>query len=186
MLAREVGPGGRVVVVEPSPHNVAAARRNSELNPGLAFTLVPAAASDSNGTIQVEDTVSFNLQVSTNTASSEGPKIDVRAVTVDELSKEHGAPDVLFIDVEGYECSVLKGATEVLRAKPDCFVEAHVGHGLERFGSVAELLSFFPTNDFDLFARSWEGDAFHPFLGIDDPVVQRMFLIVALAKREAT
>ena len=64
-------------------------------------------------------------------------------------------PDVLYIDVEGFECEVLKGATTTLQySKPDCYVEVHLQTGLERFGgSLQELLSFFPSNQYDLFYK---------------------------------
>jgi hypothetical protein len=39
-------------------------------------------------------------------------------------------PDILFIDVEGFEVHALKGATHTLQGRPDCFIEVHVGCGL--------------------------------------------------------
>lgn len=55
----------------------------------------------------------------------------VEAVTVDGLSNTHGQPHVLYIDVDGFECAVLRGARETLTRAVDCFVEVHVGAGLE-------------------------------------------------------
>jgi len=42
-------------------------------------------------------------------------------------------PNVLFIDIEGYEIPALLGATETFCTTPDSFVEVHAGVGLERF-----------------------------------------------------
>jgi FkbM family methyltransferase len=177
MLAREVGPSGVVVGVEPSAHNFAVAQRNCELNRPLPLTLVHAAASDRSGLLTFEQ--GFDPQVDDGRRGL--MKFQARAVTVDELAAEHGPPDVLFIDVEGFECQVLRGAGSVLRARPDCFIEAHVGHGLEKFGSVAELLSFFPSKRYERFVRGWAMPTFRT-LTDDDSLVAEPFVLVALAK----
>ena len=58
---------------------------------------------------------------------------------------------MLFIDVEGFECEALRGATKTLAHGPDCYVEVHGGIGLEKFGgSVEAVLAYFPE---DRYAR---------------------------------
>ena len=37
-------------------------------------------------------------------------KISVSSVTVDELTRRYGIPDVLFVDVEGFESNVMRGS----------------------------------------------------------------------------
>ena len=72
-------------------------------------------------------------------------------------------PDVLFIDVEGFECEVLKGARETLRERPDVFIEVHSGCGLERFGgSREEILNTFPSDHYTLFAADGDSPGFLP------------------------
>ena len=57
-----------------------------------------------------------------------------------------GAPDVLFVDVEGYELHVLRGARLTLEThRPDLFVEVHTDAGLERFGDADDLLALIPA-----------------------------------------
>ena len=87
--------------------------------------------------------------------SGEWGRREVRAVTIDDLSRQYGIPDVLFLDVEGFECHALHGARETLAGRPDCFVEVHTGVGLEKFGgSVSEVASFFPPDTYKLFMAS--------------------------------
>jgi hypothetical protein len=77
--------------------------------------------------------------------------MQVLGVTIDELAACHGRPDVLFIDVEGYECHALRGARNTLASHPDCFVEVHSGEGLEKYGgSESEVASFFPEAVYEL------------------------------------
>jgi FkbM family methyltransferase len=83
--------------------------------------------------------------------------MEVKAVSIDDLAAENRVPDVRFVDVEGFECEVLRGARQMLAHGPDCFVEAHVGVGLEKFGgSVERLLSLFPAG-YQFFVAPPEG-----------------------------
>lgn len=142
MLAREVGPTGRVVAVEASPHNAAACAENARLNDAANLTVRHAAVSDRPGEI----TFSLGLNGQVDDATGAWGQVRVPAVTVDQLTAEFGPPDVLFIDVEGFECQALRGAADTIaRHRPDLFVEVHLGAGLEKFGSVRELLALLPA-----------------------------------------
>ena len=50
---------------------------------------------------------------------------------------KYGVPDVVFIDVEGFEHEALMGASETLRAGPDWFVEVHHPQELARYGTAS-------------------------------------------------
>lgn len=178
MLAREVTPGGLVVAVEASPHNAAAARENARLNAADNLIVRCAAVSDRAGMLRFNE--GLNGQVDDGTGGWGG--VVVPAVTIDQLSAEYGPPAILFIDVEGFECHALRGAAETLaRHRPDCFVEVHVGVGLEKFGSVSELLGYFPSDSYSLFRLDIDGDLPSPTTPEELRAIPRPFYLLAVA-----
>ena len=179
MMAREVGPEGLVWAIEPNPHNVRAGRKNCELNGIRNLQVIEAAASSAPGRLW------FNRSMNGQVALKEheiGSHL-VEVVTLDDLSAKFGPPDVLYIDVEGFECQVLEGAQATLAAhSPDCFIEVHLQMGLEQFGgSLSRVLSFFPPNAYDLHYGSEDGSGFRPVSKEADLPRERFFLL-ALAR----
>jgi FkbM family methyltransferase len=178
VLAKFVGASGKVIAVEASPHNYETARRNVRLNDAGNVTVVHAAVSDN--LEPIEFNVRGNGQVDDGTGA--WGKVQVPSVTVDELTRRHGAPDVLFVDVEGFESKVLNGAAETLsRSHPDCFVEMHVGCGLEKFsGSVKSIVDLFHKLGHELWMSAPEHANFVPFCS-DSPVLAKRFFLIAVA-----
>lgn len=176
MLAGIVGPAGQVVAVEAVAHNARVATRNAGANGCAQLAVVHAAVGDADGSLWFEDRW--------NGAVSRQPGVGVRveAVTIDTLSARYGAPDVLFIDVEGFELHALRGAAQTLREhQPDLYVEAHVGAGLDRFGGVADLLALIPAG-YALFVAPGEAGDFVA-LGAGRALLADRFRLVAFAPR---
>ncbi len=106
ILAHAVGPSGAVLAVEVLPHNARIGAINAQLNGLSNIHYEHAAISDRSGTVDV----SLDLNAHVRHSATNITTIPVQAVTVDELSDRFGRPDVLFIDVEGFECHTLRGA----------------------------------------------------------------------------
>ncbi len=66
--------------------------------------------------------------------------------------------------------------------RPDCFIEMHVGCGLEKFGgSVAAIADSLHELGYGLWMSSPALDAFVPFSGESAMVTERFFLIATVA-----
>lgn len=171
VFSKIVGEGGSVVAVEADPLNAAVAQSNKELNGAGNLTVVAAAVSDgkSSANIQGDNDKSFEWELR-----------NVKFVTMDELVAQHGMPDVVYLDVDGFECKVLAAAGTLLASKADWYVEIHVKVGLEaEGGSWQEVLACFPPERFELLMASEEQREYRPF-SADSPLVNERFFLLAL------
>ncbi len=177
MLARIVGRQGQVVAVEAESHNVTVARTNRDLNDAGNLDVVHAAVASKPGTVEFFE----GLNGSVDPSGGWG-RVSVPARTIDDLAREYGPPDVLFIDVEGYEREALLGATETLTRRPDAYVEIHVGEPLSRFGATPEeVIAFFPEEHYDRFIAADQAPEFVP-LSFASPLLKDRFFLIALAR----
>jgi len=150
-LANAVRPGGRVVAHEASPATERVGAINCRANGYTDVELLNAAAAQSSGTVRFtpDFRVAFDLE-KTHT-------IEITSYSVDDLAQRFGNPDVIYMNVEGYEALVLEGSSRTLQHSADWFIEVHSGHGLERFGgSVQAVLEFFLNSVYELYA--WPED----------------------------
>jgi FkbM family methyltransferase len=180
MLAAQVGAAGRVIALEGNPHNSRIAELNRRSNKVENVTLVNAVVTDTPGTVGFSHDLNGRIVREAGRAGM----VSTRAVTVDELAREHGVPDVVFVDVEGWECHVLRGAEETFRSRPDWFIEVHAGAGLEDAGStVGQVLDFFRPDEYELVV-SPEAREFRP---VDRAALPegRLYLVARARERES-
>jgi FkbM family methyltransferase len=176
ILAHAVAPG-EVLAIEAVAHNVRVAERNLALNHVTNVTVEHSAISDSDGEAYVPG--EFNAHISQ--AGGAG-LLAVPAVTIDTLASRHGAPDVVFVDVEGYELRALAGARHVMAdIRPRWFIEVHVGVGLEDAGgSAGEVIGTLAGSGYDTFGAPVDGSSpFRP-IAVGDPVTKHHFFLVAV------
>jgi FkbM family methyltransferase len=116
LLARAVGPDGKVSCFEPDPENLAELERNVRLN-GLANVRIhPAAVGAENKTVELRGGI--------NSTIAPGGELRVPLVSLDSAVTR--PVDFLKIDVEGYEGYVLAGARQILiQDRPNLFLEIH-------------------------------------------------------------
>ena len=121
VASRLVGPTGEIVAFEPNPSNLGRLRRTIELN-GLENVRVrPVAISDGPAELR------FLLHASSSMGHVADPAQDGETIVVEASSLDHEAatsrtPDLVKIDVEGHEPSVIAGAAELCRNRPPTLV----------------------------------------------------------------
>lgn len=121
--ARKVGAGGQVLAFEPAPETYAHLEDNLRLN-GLsaarAFRVAMADYTGEAGLFAGDDMLFSSLATSRN---GQQRRAAVRVVEGDRFRQEEKlpAPDVVLIDVEGYESGVMTGLAKTL-SDPKCRV----------------------------------------------------------------
>lgn len=128
----------RLIAIEPNPHNVAILQKNVALNRLQNVIVRQAAVGDSVGHVELlRNSNSGGIRSSETTKL---PAFRVELLTLDHLAREHGFPQMLKIDVEGFEASVLRGASQIMAHRPKIVIEVHVDWVTRYGSSVREVL----------------------------------------------
>jgi FkbM family methyltransferase len=139
LLGHWVGAAGKVYSFECLPENADIVARNIALNGVTNIELVRKAVGAERGTIEIVD----------NSGGVLGPRtpgvnvLTAEMIALDEFFKSR-VPDLLKIDVEGYEFEVLKGARRCLLARPKIALELHCFRFTDPVAHVARVLSLLP------------------------------------------
>lgn len=157
LFSRLVGPGGRVLALEPAPALFAALDENCRINRAENVTRLRAAAGESRrpGLLRCSR---FNRGDNALTESPRGLSVPVEIVPLDEMLPT-GPVSLVKIDVQGHELAVVKGMQAIIERSPAIIVYfEYWTAGLGRAGSSpGELLDFFIERGFSLFELSGSG-----------------------------
>lgn len=132
LFGRWTGAKGQVFAFEPASESFAALTQHITLN-GLQNVIAPIrdAISDRVGTMHffASSTRGTNRLISTSESHPSLPTEEIRTLTIDEFCASRDLkPDVIKIDIEGFELAALRGAEKTLRARRSeltLFVEMH-------------------------------------------------------------
>lgn len=150
-LARQTGPGGKVIAVEATSFAFAKLQRNSALNPGVRPQIVlHHALLASNGSSLRPEALHSSWPLTGNAtthptlAGTLKPLGQARTVTLDSLLQEESIDKVdwIKIDVDGNELPVLKGGVNMLnKDRPSILMELAPYCHADTPGQFAELLT---------------------------------------------
>jgi FkbM family methyltransferase len=150
IAAHLVGPQGRVISFEPLPSNARQIKYNASLNNFSHVTVREEAVSDEEGDA-VFQTTGFPTTGRLENGSIHEEKVgevNVRVRQLDAVIAEAKLPlpDLIKMDVEGAETSVLNGASQTLAtARPVLLIELHgtnepVANALKKMNYTAHVL----------------------------------------------
>jgi FkbM family methyltransferase len=151
LFAKLVGPGGRVVALEPEPALFAALDANCRRNGAGHVARHPIAAGETRAR-GVLHCSRFNRGDNRLNDSLDGPSVPVDIVPLDELLPVEMV-SLIKIDVQGHELQVVKGMQQILERARDVkvFFE-YWPAGLGYAGTTpGELPDFFLSRGFSLF-----------------------------------
>lgn len=164
LMARLVGPGGRVLAVEPNPSVREHLSRNLAINGLMQVEVAGAALAEQQGVLNfvaptADDPASASGHVVTS-AAAPANAIRVAASTLDVLAEEKKLDriDLLKIDAEGFEWPILQGAERTIgRFRPAVIFEFDRAYAARGSDSGSLFAEFFRRHRYRLFAvgRNW-------------------------------
>lgn len=132
MEAKLVGDSGRVYAIEPVSSNIKTLKRNVYLNNCKNTKIFHLAMGDENKKRKIYVSEKCNISSFERNAATGGAEqyriIDeekVNLVTVDSFLKDKETPNLIRMDVEGYEYYIIKGAPETLEKNVKILMEMH-------------------------------------------------------------
>ncbi len=178
-LARAVGPYGRVFAFEPTDYAYAKLVRNLELNPDLASRVTPIQAYlDTDGDQETQSTFYSSWRL--DGVADQHPKHfgtlesanHAVQLQLDRFVAENGIGDVdlIKIDVDGFECRILAGASKLLDDYGPTFVSELCPYALaEHGGSATEMLNVFTSRGYQFY-----NEKTFRVLQLDDSLLARL------------
>ncbi len=126
LLAKLVGPGGKVIAFEPCPNNFRTLEENVRMNDCRNVVLEKRAVAATTGVMNLRSNDTNELTSRASLVYGQ-PMMDVETVSLDDYSsKFQERIRFVMMDVEGAEAAVLQGMRSVLRRDlPMLLIELH-------------------------------------------------------------
>ncbi|WMW66264.1 FkbM family methyltransferase [Nitratidesulfovibrio liaohensis] len=178
-FSRLVATSGRVYAFEPALLNFAHLQKN--VGHFANVTLIHAAVGCCNGIIQLFVSEELNVDHRTFNSGDGRKAVDVPVVSLDEYFTAGHHVDLIKIDVQGYELSVLEGASRVLSENHDIKVLMEFWpYGLAKAAvspqSVIELIKSF---GFELWMTNGSGSVPFDGTGLDSNNINHYCNLIA-------
>ncbi len=166
IMGKKVGEDGKVLAFEPTPSTFATLEETIKINDlENAITLIRKAVSEKVGmtSFYVTDIEGHNSNSLADNKRDYGNehKIDVELTSIDEIVEEYklSKVDLLKIDAEGAEYSVLKGGKKTIEAnKPVMSLSLHPS-SINNFGdSLDEIWGFIQEHNYKVVYKTIERD----------------------------
>jgi FkbM family methyltransferase len=149
--SRLVGKTGRVYAIEPAPDNFKRLRANIALNNYANIEVFQLAVGNKNGKEKLYLSASPNLHNLLGIEGKTGKSktyigaIDIETVTLDEFLKDKKPPDLVRMDVEGYEYHITEGMKKTLGEARNLavFMELHLSTMKTAGLNIAEMFETF-------------------------------------------
>jgi FkbM family methyltransferase len=144
LIKSAIGQDALIVGMDVIPINCMIANAQIGLNAFMNCHILNIGAANANGVMMVRNVNNgcMALEPTDNT-------IEVEVIMCDDLIDKYGYFDVVKIDVEGFETSVLKGSANLLSKMPKLIIELH-GKDLHTYGSnYEELFDIICVNNYE-------------------------------------
>lgn len=131
-----------VVAWEPTEKNRARLLENVELNGFQNVTVRPYALGNSSTSVLMRYDVNAPGAASADPTVSKGSLSEIVEIRTLDEERDLPAPDLIKVDTEGFELSVLQGATQLLTRKPALFLEMHGANDDDKRKRVEAIVAF--------------------------------------------
>lgn len=143
-----VGDLGKVYAIEPVSSTIKALKRNIKLNNCENVEIFRVAVGDKGGksSVYISDRSNLSAMERILTAGNIIGVEEVDVLTVDSFLEDKNIPDLIRMDVEGYEYNIVRGMTKTLQENTKILMELHP-HKLSK-EQMEEMFEILKANNF--------------------------------------
>lgn len=143
VMAKILGPGGRIFAIEPYPRNVSRLRKNIEANllGSCPIEILEVAVSDTSGQAHLALSKYSGLNRISNDLNEDFISVDIHPLDLLMSKKlDKSTHKIIKIDVEGHESFALRGAMLIIETyRPDLIIEV-LPYGSNLDGGIIDSL----------------------------------------------